>query len=170
MLLYDHQTESLWSQIKSETVTGYLIGSRLKVLPSTHMYWAIRKSKHPKTQVLSANNGCRQDYYPDPYQGYETSERLVVGVSEKNRKYNPKEKVIGIELGYGTKAYPFFELKKVASPIKVVIENISVQISYNRKTKTAVIRDENNREIPPVVGFWFALNVFHPETHIFSAR
>ena len=145
-------------------MTGYLIGSRLKVLPSTHMNWAIRKSKHPKTQVLYSNNGCRQDYYPDPYQGYGASELLVV------RVYNPKEKVIGIELGDGTKAYPFFELKKVASPIKVVIENISVQISYNRKTITAVIRAENNREIPPVVGFWFALNVFHPETHIFSAR
>ena len=36
MLLYDHQTESLWSQIKSEAVTGKLIGTRLKLLSSTH--------------------------------------------------------------------------------------------------------------------------------------
>jgi hypothetical protein len=156
MLLYDHQTESLWSQIKSEAVTGYLIGSHLKVLPSTHMNWASWKYMHPITQALSANDGCRQDYDPDPYQVYETSERLVFGVSEKNRKYHPKEKVIGIELSGRTKAYPFSELKKVASPIKDVIENISDQISYDHKTKNAVIRDENNREIPSVVEFWFA--------------
>jgi|FLOH01.1.fsa_nt_gi hypothetical protein len=40
MLLYDHQTESLWSQIKSEAVTGKLMGSRLKLLSSTHTNWA----------------------------------------------------------------------------------------------------------------------------------
>ena len=80
----------------------------------------------------------------------------MVGVSEKNRKYHPKEKVVGIELCGVTKAYPFSELKKVASPIKDVIVKTSVQISYDRKTKTAVILDKNNREIPSVVGFWFA--------------
>jgi hypothetical protein len=170
MLLYDHQTESLWSQIKSEAVTGNLIGSRLKLLPSTHTNWASWKSKHPKTKVLSDDTGYRRDYDRDPYQGYETSERLVFGVSAKNQKYHPKEKVIGIELGGVTKAYPFSELKKVASPIKDVIGKTPVQIFYDRKTKTAVIRDENNREIPSVVGFWFAWYVFHPETRIFSAR
>ena len=80
----------------------------------------------------------------------------MVGVSEKNRKYHPKEKVIGLELGGVTKAYPFSELKKVASHIKDVIENTSVQISYYRITKTAIIRDENNREILSILGFWFA--------------
>ena len=156
MLLYDHQTECLWSQIKSEAVTGYLIPSRLKVLPSTHMNLASWKSKHPKTQVLSANNGYRKDYDSDPYQGYENSDRLVVGVIMKNRKYYPKEKVIGVELRGVFKAYPLSELKKVASTIKDVIEKASVQITYDRKTKTAVIRNEKNQEIPSVLGFWFA--------------
>ena len=94
----------------------------------------------------------------------------MFGVSAKNRKYHPKEKVIDIELGGLNKDYPFSEMKKVVSPIKDVIENTSVQISYYRITKTAIIRDENNREIPSVVGFWFAWYVFHPETRIFSAR
>jgi hypothetical protein len=170
MLLYDHQTESLWSQIKSEAVTGNLTGSRLKLLSSTHTNWASWKSKHPKTQVLSDDTGYRRDYDRDPYQGYETSERLMFGVSTKSRKYHPKEKVIGLELGKVTKAYPFSELSKVESPVKDVLGKIPVQIFYDRKTRTAVIRDENNREIPSVVGFWFAWYVFHPETRIFSAR
>ena len=94
----------------------------------------------------------------------------MFGMSAKNRKYHPKEKVIGIELGGVTKAYPFSELNKVASPIKDVLGKIPVQIFYDRKTKTAVIQDENNRELPSVVGFWFAWYVFHPETRIFSAK
>jgi hypothetical protein len=55
------------------------------------------------------------------HQGYETSERLMFGVSAKNRKYHPKEKVIDIELGGLNKDYPFSEMKKVVSPIKDVI-------------------------------------------------
>ena len=35
VLLYDRQTESLWSQIKQEAVTGKLIGTRLQLIPST---------------------------------------------------------------------------------------------------------------------------------------
>ncbi len=170
MLLYDHQTKSLWSQIKSEAVTGHLTGSRLKLLSSTHTNWASWKSKHPKTKVLSDNTGYQRDYDRDPYQGYETSERLMFGVSTKSRKYHPKEKVIGIELGKVTKAYAFSELSKVDSPVKDVLGKIPVQIFYDGNTRTAVIRNKNNRELPSVVGFWFAWYVFHPETRIFSAR
>ena len=170
MLLYDHQTESLWSQIKSEAVTGKLTGARLKLLSSTHTNWASWKSKYPETQVLSDDTGYRRDYDRDPYQGYENSERLMFGVNTKSRKYHPKEKVIGIELGKVTKAYPFSELKKAGSPVKDVLGKTPVRIFYDRKNRTAVIRDENDRELPSVVGFWFAWYAFHPETRIFSAR
>ncbi|HCK69008.1 MAG TPA: hypothetical protein DHW17_06980, partial [Nitrospina sp.] len=40
----------------------------------------------------------------------------------------------------------------------------------DRKTRTAVIRDENDRQMPSVVGFWFAWYAFHPETRVFSAK
>ncbi len=36
VLMYDHQTESLWSQIRKEAVTGEMIGSRLTLLPLIH--------------------------------------------------------------------------------------------------------------------------------------
>jgi len=170
MLLYDHQTESLWSQIKSEAVTGKLTGARLKLLASTHTNWASWKANHPETQVLSDETGYRRDYDRDPYQGYETSERLMFGVDQTSRKYHPKEKVIGLKLGGVTKAYPFSELNKTKSPVKDVLGKIPIRIFYDRKSKTAFIHDKNNREIPSVTGFWFAWYAFHPETRVFSAQ
>jgi hypothetical protein len=170
MLLYDHQTESLWSQIKSEAVTGSLTGARLKLLPSTHTNWESWKALYPDTRVLSADTGFRRDYDQDPYQGYETSERLMFGVNATSRKYHPKEKVIGLKLGKVVKAYPFSELSKVKSPVKDILGKTTVLIIYDQKSRTAIIRDENNQEIPSVVGFWFAWYTFHPETHVFSAR
>ena len=170
MLLYDHQTESLWSQIKSEAVTGSLTGARLKLLPSTHTNWESWKAKHPEIRVLSDDTGYRRDYDRDPYQGYETSKRLMFDVNATNKKYHPKEKVIGIELGKIFKAYPFSELEKVKSPVRDVLGKTPIRIFYDRKTRTAVIRDENDRQMPSVVGFWFAWDTFHPETRVFSAE
>lgn len=126
MLLYDHQTESLWSQIKSEAVTGRLTGTRLKLLPSMHTNWETWKAKYPETLVLSDDTGYRRNYDQDPYQGYEASERLMFGVNTKSRKYHPKEKVIGFELGNIFKAYPFSELEKVESPVRDVVGKTSV--------------------------------------------
>ncbi len=170
MLLYDHQTESLWSQIKSEAVTGSLTGTRLKLLASTHTNWESWKARHPKTRVLSDDTGYRRNYDRDPYQGYETSIRLMFDVKSTNRKYHPKEKVIGLELGKVFKAYPFSELDKVESPVKDVLGKTVVRIFYDRKTRTAVILDENDRPLPSVTGFWFAWYAFHPETRVFSAE
>ena len=170
MLLYDHQTESLWSQIKSEAVTGSLTGARLKLLPSTHTNWESWKARHPETLVMSDDTGYRRDYDRDPYRGYETSKRLMFGVNATNKKYHPKEKVIGIELGIVFKAYPFSELEKVKSPVRDVLGKTPIRIFYDRKTRTAVIRDENNRQMPSVVGYWFAWYTFHPETRVVSAE
>lgn len=170
MLLYDHQTESLWSQIKSEAVTGPMTGSRLKLLASTHTNWEAWKKKHPHTNVLSDKTGFRRPYDRDPYQGYESSSRLMFDVNLRNSKFHPKEKVIGIEIGGGAKAYPFSELSKTTSPVKDVFNKIPIQIHYDGKTKTAVIRDSNNKELPSVVGFWFAWYAFHPKTKVFVAK
>ncbi len=39
VLMYDRQTESLWSQIRREAVAGPITGEKLKVLPSTLTTW-----------------------------------------------------------------------------------------------------------------------------------
>ncbi|MBC8283085.1 MAG: DUF3179 domain-containing protein [Nitrospinae bacterium] len=170
MLLYDHQTESLWSQIKSEAVTGPMTGTRLKLLASTHTDWGAWKKKHPKTLVMSDNTGFRRPYDRDPYQGYESNSRLMFDVSTRNSKYHPKEMVIGVEVDGRAKAYPYSELSKVRSPIKDTFNKTSLQIFYDRNIKTAVIRNSKNKELPSVVGFWFAWYAFHPETKIFTAK
>jgi len=45
VLMYDHQTESLWSQIKMEAVTGKLAGTPLRLLPSQVTTWKDWKKK-----------------------------------------------------------------------------------------------------------------------------
>jgi hypothetical protein len=110
MLLYDHQTESLWSQIMSEAVTGPLTGTHLTLLPSTQTTWQEWQNKYPKTLVLSEQTGFKRDYNRDPYEGYDTTPRLIFNVDKLSNQFHPKEKIVGIELEGVTKAYPFSEL------------------------------------------------------------
>jgi hypothetical protein len=94
----------------------------------------------------------------------------MFNVNLKDSKYHPKEKVIGIELGGKAKAYAFSEMSRTRSPIKDIFNKIPIQIHCDRKTKTAVIRDSKNNELPSVLGFWFAWYAFHPTKKVFIAE
>ena len=90
-------------------------------------------------------------------------------VNLKDSKYYSKEKVIGIKLGGKTKAYAFSELSKTRSSVKNVFNKVPIQIHFDHKTQTAIIRNSKNDELPSVVGFWFAWYAFHPTTKFFIA-
>lgn len=168
MLLYDRKTESLWSQIKGEAVTGPLMGARLKLLSSTQTTWGSWKKQHPETLVLSQKTGYSRDYDRDPYMGYYTSSRLMFGVENRNQAYHPKERVIGLEIGDKFKAYPFSELAKAKHPVTDKLNGASIKVIFNKQSQTAVIRDDKGKELPSVVSFWFAWFAFHPETEVFK--
>ena len=168
VLLYDHQTESLWSQIKTEAVTGPMTGTRLNLVASTHTTWENWKKRYPRTRVLSDDTGYRRNYQRDPYAGYEKSPRLMFGVDKVSDAFHPKERVIGLEIGGAFKAYPFSELATAKQPVKDKVNGVPVSVFYDRKSKSAVIRDKDGKEIPTVAGFWFAWYTFHPDTQVFK--
>jgi hypothetical protein len=170
VLLYDRQTESLWSQIKQEAVTGKLMGTRLQLIPSTQTTWGAWKKKHPDTLVLSTRTGYVRDYERDPYAGYTTSREVFFPAGKMNRRYHPKEQVIGVELEGLTKAYPFSEMARVKSPFKDKVGKQTVCVVYDSKSRTATIKDAAGKELPSVVGFWFAWHAFHEDTEVFQAK
>jgi hypothetical protein len=47
MLLYDRETESLWSQIKKQAIAGPLAGRKLDALPLIHTTWSAWLRDHP---------------------------------------------------------------------------------------------------------------------------
>jgi len=168
VLLYDHQTESLWSQIKSQAVTGKMTGAKLKLLPSSNTTWGAWRKKHPDSLILSTDTGYRRNYYRDPYEGYYTSPDIMFSVNNRSNLYHPKERVIGIEIGGRTKAYPLSELAKGKPVIKDTVGGVPLNIFYDDASQTAVIRDRKGKDLPSVVGFWFAWYSFHPDTEIFK--
>jgi hypothetical protein len=128
------------------------------------MNWERWKKKYPHTRVLFDQNEFQRSYNLDPYQGYESSSRLIFDVNLKNSKYHPKEKVIGIELCGKAKTYSFSELSKSQLSAKDIFNKILIEFHSDRQTKTTVIRGDKNKELPAVARFWFVWYVFYPTT------
>ncbi len=171
VLMYDRNTESLWSQIKGEAIAGGASGEKLELLPVVHTTWADWKTRHPHTLVLSTETGYKRDYSKTPYHAYRTSDKLMFPVSEVNHKMGKKTLVLGVEIGGQFKAYPFPKLKQQAKGgiVEDSFNGKVIQIHYNSKQNTAYATDsEGNLLEYAMTLYWFAWYVFHPETEVFK--
>ena len=168
VLLYDRETESLWSQIMRQSVSGPMKGQSLEQLPLTHTTWRDWLTRHPDTLVLSTETGYSRDYSRSPYGGYGQSANIFFPVKNKSSKYHPKELVIGINVDGSAKAYPFAELSKGANLIRDTINGSELQIEFDATNRTARVLDGEGSEVPSTISFWFAWYAFYPETDVYT--
>lgn len=169
LLMYDHQTESLWSQVGMHAVSGPLTGERLTPMFLEHTIWRDWRTAHPSTVVLSTRTGSFRNYNRDPYAGYDESTELFFDITHVDSRYHPKEWVVGLEIDGVTKAYPFLELKKVSSPLVDRVNGLRVTVRFNAATRSGSVVDDDGKPVPSVTAFWFAWYAFHPDTLVFTA-
>lgn len=107
LVMYDHRSNTLWSQMLGEGIKGAFRGERLDIIPSLMTSWADWKEQHPDTLVLSAVEMGRNEEVLDPYAGYYTGGGIgVTGWANPNELLDPKELVVGIEVGGTARGYP----------------------------------------------------------------
>lgn len=71
LVMYDRQTESLWSHFTGEAVAGFLTGAELDTIPVATVSWGDWRDAHPDGLVLSRDTGFDRDYGRNPYPGYD---------------------------------------------------------------------------------------------------
>jgi hypothetical protein len=168
VLMYDRQTESLWSQVKSRAVTGPLSGSSLKLLPSTLTSWEKWKLKHPDTEVLSPDTGHNRDYDKDPYADYYKSRSGLFGLfSGLFEGHEGKELVAGVTIGGLTKAYPLELLRQQGKTTDDVGERM-LTFAFDSVTGALAVTDEAGETVPYVSTYWFVWKDIHPNTERFD--
>ena len=172
VLLYDRETESLWSQILGKAVSGRFMGTPLRPIPLEHTTWHDWQQRYPDTLVLSTNTGFGRDYNRNPYAGYEKSRELYFSVTHSAPpRYHPKERVLGLNANGVFKAYPYIELNRQAKrSFQDKINGQGYTIQWNPEHQAGRIFDADGHEMPVITGFWFAWFTFHPETRVFSAE
>ena len=150
LLLYDRETESLWSQLLSQAVTGPLAGKSLTVLPAENTTWGAWRMVHPSTQVLSSATGYKRDYGLDPYASY----------------LFPRSPALLVMVRHTAKIYPFQELKKLSGPLTDYVGDQELKILYDGEKQT--VRMENQpANVVAFVAFINDLKTFYPGAEIY---
>lgn len=170
VLLFDRETESLWSQLMNQAISGAMRGKRLSPLALSHTTWENWYKRFPNTLVLSEETGYYRDYSQNPYKGYRLDRKIWFPVKQQSGRYHPKEMVMGIEINVQFKAYAFSELAKAKSEINDQLAGKHYSIHYDPRHQTASVTDNNGNEIPTVMTFWFAWYGFHPKTLIYQVQ
>ena len=170
MLLYDRQTESLWSQIMARAVSGPSKGKTLTLIPASYTSWANWAAAHPGGIVLDIDTGHGRDYSRDPYAGYDKTRALYFSVSNRDDRRHPKEPVVGLVLNGHAKIWPLRELAKVTGgQLTDSLNETVLHINYALTDQTVVITDGAGRRMPSVPGYWFAWLAFYPDTLVYEA-
>lgn len=170
VLLYDRGSESLWSQIAQEAVSGPMLGTPLTMVATQHTSWADWQTRHPDTLVLSTETGQFRDYGRDPYAGYGQSASVYFPVKGASDRYHAKELVMGLEIGAAAKSYPFSELARSAARFTDNFAGQSITVEYSAEHKSARVLGADGQEIPTVIAFWFAWSAFNPQAEVYTAQ
>ena len=98
LVMYDRQTETLWSHFTGEGVFGQLTGIELDDYPVSTVAWSTWRDAYPDGLVLSQDTGFSRSYGSNPYPGYDN----VNGVpflfqGEVDGRYTAMTRILGIE-------------------------------------------------------------------------
>ena len=165
VLMFDRETESLWSQLAIKSLSGPRVNQPLVWLPSTLSTWKSWKEAHPDSRILSRETGEQRDYDHMPYQGYEDREDTIFPVPAHRTELGNKEWVLGLLVEGKALALPLSALaKKAAGPITVKVGESTILVTFDPVTRAASARRSDGETIPLVHVYWFAWQAFYPET------
>jgi hypothetical protein len=167
LLMYDRQTESLWSQIKATAVTGSMLGTRLPLLRSEMMSWGRWQKLHPTTTILSRVTGHFRNYDHLPYGDYAQVRQVYFPV-QLDPRYHPKLPTLGLRTPTGqARAYPSAEVLAAGGEVTEQFEGNEIQVAYDERSAT--FRVQAPAEIQIIEGYWFAWMAFHPKSSVYRA-
>ena len=99
-LLFDRETESLWSAFLGRAVAGPLAGrslERVRVRQETAAAWTAR---FPETKVLAPPDPERIDYRYSPYSSHWVTNEIPFPVAARDERFHAKELVLGVADGW----------------------------------------------------------------------
>ena len=94
LVMYDRQTESLWSHYTGQAVAGHLTGARLDLIPVQTVSFATFLASHPDGQVLSLDTGHSRRYGQNPYEFYDSNNRPFLYSGALDDRLDPIARVV----------------------------------------------------------------------------
>jgi len=128
LVMYDRQTETLWSHFNGEAIVGMLTGTELETFPVATVPWGLWRDAHPDGLVLSRDTGFDRNYGSNPYPGYDdiTSEPFLFE-GEVDGRFTAMTRVVGVEREADALAVPLVLLREQGVvPVTVAGQELTV--------------------------------------------
>ena len=168
VLMYDRQTDSLWSQLARKAVSGPQVDTALEWLTSEHLTWAACKAKYPQGEVLSTQTGAQRNYSGSAYASYEQSPDTMFPVPTTRTELPKKDWVVGVIVDGVARAYPLKSLPP-GQTVRDESNSAALEITFHPATQLAEVRRvESGEVLPSVKVYLFAWQAFYPETALWK--
>ena len=128
LVMYDRQTETLWSHFNGEAIIGMLTGTELETFPVATVPWGVWRDAHPDGLVLSRDTGFDRNYGSNPYPGYDdiTSQPFLFE-GEVDGRFTAMTRVVGIERESEALAVPLVLLREEGVvPVTIAGQDLTV--------------------------------------------
>jgi hypothetical protein len=100
MVMYDRQTETVWSHFNGQAIAGALTGTTLRALPMSTVSFKTWRDANPTGLVLNRTTGHNRDYGRNPYRGYDQADNTPFLFKGRiDSRFKPMTRMIGITSG-----------------------------------------------------------------------
>jgi len=147
-LLYDTETETLWSQFNGKALVGNYSGAILEKLPFKLLTFNEIKIQYPQARIVSFKTGYKRNYNFDPFIDYRNSEEIVAFITNNNSSFSKRDLVAGFiynkmsyvieeklifTKGFFQIGFEKFSIEEINGEIKIF--NLTNNVRINNLTK-----------------------------------
>jgi hypothetical protein len=113
LVMYDRQTETLWSHFTGQAIVGELTGTELETYPVATVPWGVWRDANPDGLVLSRDTGFDRNYGRNPYPGYDdVNSQPFLFEGEVDGRYTAMTRIVGVELDGDALGVPLVTLQE----------------------------------------------------------
>lgn len=156
LLMYDTQTESLWSQIEGRAVVGDKAATELIRFPMQVMSFKDAKQKYLNMIILSEKTGYSRQYNIYPYGDYDTNDKLYFDVSYTGKEYNIPLKEIVFATTYQDTPIAFVRSKLAELKTATVEMENGTQITAKYQDEEIRLTTNTGEELVGYHAQWFS--------------
>ena len=165
-VLYDHETESLWSQFDGRAIAGPLAGKTLEAVPLRQLDFGSWLAREPKTRILIPPEPNRYDYNESAYAAYAEKDGGPFPVEARDRRFHAKELGVGVVVNGKARAYLASLLSANGGRAEDEIDGKKIVVRYDKAR--GVFEWDVPAGVSLTESYWFAWNAFHPDTTIWK--
>ena len=159
LVMYDRQTESVWSQSRGLALAGAYTGTELDLVGAQFMSVGELKDAAPGAVILSEETGYERDYRRNPYAGYEQSNQLIAPVTRQDARFPMKDIMLVFRIPDGPAvAVPRDDIPTGQASTRIAGRDVRMEHDGIRTSVTV-----DGLDTPAYLEMWFSFVAQHGE-------